>query len=274
MQSSPAYTVSDNASTINKAIRGKGYPHLRDAGHTFGLFLQHVYENEEDFQRFMKEVNGVKFREIMRPAAYLLPPKQRTTARFMNLSGTAARAFAMLRSFACLTAEEQEIFGFIQERASIINEIHEVFCAVNPLLQGLKNEGISGSVVRSSLLKVKPLLTSPCKRISAVGRLTEAYIKEEYGKLPDKNKRWHISSDIIESLFGSYKGRKSPDAMNGVTKQLFFLPALTRMSGDAKIDTGCFKHYLEQVFLKDLDLRRCNHLSENRTVKRKKIFRA
>jgi hypothetical protein len=46
------------------------------------------------------------------------------------------------------------------------------------------------------------------------------------------------------------------------------------MSGDTKIDSGCFKRYLEQVFLKDLDTWRYNHLSENRTVKRKKILRA
>jgi hypothetical protein len=44
------------------------------------------------------------------------------------------------------------------------------------------------------------------------------------------------------------------------------------MSGDTKIDTGCFNHDLEQVLLKDLDSWRCNHLSENRTVKRKKYF--
>jgi transposase-like protein len=75
MNGSPAYVVSDNASTIRKAVRDKGYIHIRDAGHTFGLFVQQVYEKERDFQLFMKEVSGVKFREIMRPTAYLLPPK-------------------------------------------------------------------------------------------------------------------------------------------------------------------------------------------------------
>ena len=41
--------------------------------------------------------------------------------------------------------------------------------------------------------------------------------------------------------------------MNGVTKQIFFLPVPTKMKGDTKIDNNCFKGYLERVFPKDLD---------------------
>ena len=57
--------------------------------------------------------------------------------------------------------------------------------------------------------------------------------------------------------------------MNGVTKQIFFLPVPTKMKGDTKIDNNCFKGYLERVFPKDLDTWRDTHLSVNRTVKRK-----
>ena len=87
----PAYAVSDNAGTISKAVRDKAYSHVRDVGHSFGLFLQQVYEKNEIFKSFMQEVVQVKFREIMRPTAYLLPPKQHTISRFMNLSETARR---------------------------------------------------------------------------------------------------------------------------------------------------------------------------------------
>jgi hypothetical protein len=85
-------------------------------GHTFGLFVQKLYEKSEDFQSFIKEVNGVKFREIMRSSAYLLPPKQRTIARFMNLSTTIAWAKKLLKSFPRLNEEEQAVFQFIKDK--------------------------------------------------------------------------------------------------------------------------------------------------------------
>jgi hypothetical protein len=272
MNGSPAYVISDNASTITKAVRDKGYIHFRDVGHTFGLFVQQTYEKEEDFQMFMKDVNGVKFREIMRPTAYLLPPKQRTIARFMNLSGTIDWAVAILKSFDRLNPSEQDVFCFIHKYRQIIMEMEEVFKNVNSLLQRLKKEGISATTARKCLAAVKMLQASHHQRVSSVGRLIEEYIKEESGKQNILDAKCHISSDIIESLFGSYKKRKSPNAMNGVTKQIFLLPLMTRMKAETGIHNACFKTYLEHVFLKDLDDWKDTHLSVNGTVKRKKIL--
>jgi hypothetical protein len=274
MNGSPAYVVSDNASTISKAVRDKGYIHLRDVGHTFGLFVQQTYEKEEDFQLFMKDVNGVKFREVMRPTAYLLPPKQRTIARFMNLSGTIDWAVKILKSFDRLNPSEQDVFNIIHKHRQIIMEMEEVFKTVNSLLQRLKKEGISATTARKCLFAVKMLQASQHQRVSSVGRLIEEYIKEESDKQNILDAKCHISSDIIESLFGSYKERKSPNAMNGVTKQIFLLPLMTRMKAETGILNTCFKTYLERVSMKDLDDWKDTHLSVNGTVKRKKILYA
>jgi hypothetical protein len=37
----------------------------------------------------------------------------------------------------------------------------------------------------------------------------------------------------IELLFRCYKARKSPNAMSGVSKQIFFLPVPTKIDNDA-----------------------------------------
>jgi hypothetical protein len=272
MGSPPAYVVSDNASTLSKAAQAKGYAHVRDVGHSIGLFLQQVYEKQEDFRCFMKGVNEVKFREVMRSTAYLLPPKQRAIARFMNLSGTIDWADAMLKAFGKLSAEEQAVFSFIKEFRPIIKELQAVFRVINTLLARLKNEGMSAASSRWCLSRIQSMRVSPRSRVAAVGRLVSEYITKEYGKLADRNKRWHISSDVIESMFGSYKERKSPNRLNGVTKQIFILPLLSRMKSAHGMDNDYFKHCLEHVFLRDLDTWRLGHLSENRTVKRKKLL--
>jgi hypothetical protein len=64
---------------------------------------------------------------------------------------------------------------------------------------------------------------------------------------------WHISSDIVESVSGVYKVRKSPNALNGVTPSVLMLPLLTGVnpeSGCVRVD---FKRALESVFLRDID---------------------
>ena len=271
MGTPPAYVVSDNGSTITKAVRKKGYVHVRDIGHSVSLFVQHTYENAKDFRAFAKKVSAVKFRETMRATAYLLPPKQRTVARFMNISHTVSWAFKMSKSIARLNAEERKVFRFINRHKPLINELKEVFITVNSVLKHLKNKGISKANAHEALSEIKSLTSSP-GRAADVGRLMEEYITKEYAKLSEKHKNWHISSDIIESMFGSYKAKKSPNAMNGVTKQIFFLPILTKMQGDTKIDNSCFKMYLEGVVLNDLNTWRDEHLSVNRVVKRKKLL--
>jgi hypothetical protein len=62
------------------------------------------------------------------------------------------------------------------------------------------------------------------------------------------------------------QSKKIAYAMNGVSKQIFFLPVLRKIKGNTKIDNRCFKSYLESVFLKDLDDWLNCHWSENRTV--------
>jgi hypothetical protein len=190
----------------------------------------------------------------------------------MNLSGTADWADSMLKSFDRLSPEEQDVFSFIPKHRQLIIEMKAVFQFINTLLQRMKIRGLSNTTVKSSLAEVKLLQTSSHQRVAAIGRLIEAYIREENGKRCDRDAKWHISSDIIESLFGSYKERKSPNAMNGVTKQIFFLPLLTRMKAETGLSNGCFKTFLEHVLLKDLDTWKDSHLSVNRTVKRKTLL--
>jgi hypothetical protein len=233
---------------LSKAAHAKGYAHVRDVGHSIGLFLQQVYEKQEDFRCFMKGGNEVKFRELMRSTAYLLPPKQRAIARFMNLSGTIDWADDMLKAFGKLSAEEQAVFSFIKEFRAIIKELQAVFRVINTLLARLKKEGMSAASSRWSLSHIQSMRISPRPRVAAVGRLVSEHIIKEYSKLAERTKRWNISSDVIESRFGSDKERKSPNRLNGVTKQIFYPALLSHMKSASGMDNDYFKHCLEHVF--------------------------
>ena len=54
-----------------------------------------------------------------------------------------------------------------------------------------------------------------------------AYFDEEQKLLKPSDKSHVISSDIIESMFGYYKGRKSPDKQAGITCSALVIPLRT-----------------------------------------------
>jgi len=271
---SPLYGISDNASSLTKAIRDKTYIHIRDVGHTLAMLIEREYKNDKDFQLLNKEIAAVKFRECMRPSAYLLPPKQRTIARFMNLSSVIDWADKMLKSFHQLTTEEQSLFKFLFKHRKLIIELQALLKQINHISKILKENGLSHKTANTCIEKMKKLLTSQDKKTVAVAKACIGYLNEEQGKLTAEKTQWHISSDIIESLFGNYKYRKSPNALNGVTKQVLILPLLTKVDANTSTINICFKTALENVFLTDLNKWKEVTLTDNLTVKRKNLLNA
>ena len=119
-----------------------------------------------------------------------------------------------------------------------------------------------------------PLLKSSSARVTEAAKECLAYLQEESIKLENEKSLWHISSDILESIFGIYKAHKSPNGLNGVTSHVLMLPLLTKSNPK----TGCvrldFKEALEHVFLRDIDKWKEDNLSENLAIKRRKTLNA
>jgi hypothetical protein len=274
MGSDPAYAVSDNASIMNRGIRESSLVHLRDVGHTLAMFLERQYRDAPDFLSLMKELARVKNREVMRPVAYLLPPKQRIIARFMNLAPCIRWAGKMSRLLDTLPPGEREVFQFLENHESLIRELNTVIPVFNRISTFMKEKGLSQKSVEESIQKLMPLVDGPFPRVSRAVKECMAYLREEAGKSSAGEDAWHISSDILESMFGAYKARKSPNALNGVTPYVLMLPLLTKVnpeSGSIHVD---FKQALESVFLRDIDQWADDNLSENLAVKRRKKLNA
>ncbi len=124
------------------------------------------------------------------------------------------------------------------------------------------------------LAKMEPLLLCPCQRVAAVAQACMDYLNEEKGKLTDEKTVWSVSSDIIESLFGDFKARKSPNSLNGITKLVFIVPLRTKIDAKTGMSSINFKSTLENVCLKELDTWQEENLTENQTVKRRKTLLA
>ena len=266
-EAKPVYVVSDNDTKLKKSIREMGYCHIPDVGHTLALAVENVYKTEPDFIAFSTELSAVKVKEVMRPASYLLPPRQRTIARFMNLSASIKWGIRLLKNYSKLTEEEQKVFSFVKTYRQLINELYNVFTQVNTVLERVKNNGIS---VKEAEECIKTMNANPCQSVreQKVMESIKTYLMETSAKIVTQDSVWQASSDIIESIFGTYKARKSKNPLHGITTYVLLLPMLTKMDENNKLTDFNCKQALEGVLLRDLTNWRDKHLTENLAIKR------
>jgi hypothetical protein len=266
----PLYAISDGGNNLKKGLKDSQLVRVCDVGHEIAKCVEQTYKHQEVFKAFSTDVAGVKFREIMKDTAYLLPPKQRAIARFMNLSDTVDWAINMLRVLPKLTQVEQQTFNFLRGYESLIKELEHVFEMVHKMLKIIKNEGISqGNIGKCTILmqqyitKIPPVLAT---------KMT-TYFKNEAGKITDKHTLWHASSDVIESLFGKYKQRAASNKLNGVTSLVLSLGLYSQFQEPNDQIKENTKKALQEVSMADLRTWKQAYLIKNQVVRRRKVFK-
>lgn len=98
------------------------------------------------------------------------------------------------------------------------------------------------------------------------------YFKSQADLLSNPGDTRNISSDIIESDFGIFKAKKSPNKLYGITSLVLMLPLYPKTIDFSVAENQNFKVRLANVKLKDIDLWAKEYLSENRVTLRSKTF--
>ena len=70
------------------------------------------------------------------------------------------------------------------------------------------------------------------------------YLKQQEEKLKSSYEAHNISSDIIESTFGVFKQKKSPNKLYGITPFVLFIPLHAKLKNDTATKTFNFKKHL------------------------------
>lgn len=258
------YLICDTDTTLCKAVADQGMLRIRDVGHEMARFLRQIFERKDDFKDFTYELAQVKFREIMKPSAYLLPPQARSQARFMNLSHSIEWARRMLLAWPKLSKEEQDIFAFLPRYRPLIEELSRIFDWLNPLLQHIKDKGLSHITCQDLQLQLKDhqKIAQSDREIKLIQRV-ETYLEEEKTKIADPTLCYHASSDIIESAFGLFKDRHSPNKLHGVTPSVLLLALRTRADPEKLTLNLDLKQAMEEISLEQIQHWRVEHLSPN-----------
>lgn len=270
---SPQYVISDNASIMLKAVKCAEMKHHHDISHSLGMFLERCYKEEEDFIAYTKSMSSAQSKHNMKKMAYLLPPRQRTIARFINLSNWVNWSQNMLQVYHTLSEEKRTLFAFVPANASFIDELSEVMGCINRIEEECKQNGFSHSTIKKCLEDIGKTLLGGNTRMKKLGEAISGYILKEGEMLENEENLHNNSSDIIESTFGVYKVKKSPNKLYGVTSFILLMPAYTKL-GTGKIPKDYpIKEHLENVRLREIHQWSNSNLTPNLVTKRINTFK-
>ena len=266
----PEYVISDNASIMTAGVSKAAFTLHRDISHSLGMLLERCYKNEEDFIAYTKKLTDAQLKYNMKKIAFLLPPKQRTIARFINLSDWVEWSRKMLNIYHNLSLEERTVFAFVPENASLIDELSEVIESLRYINEKCKHHGLSRMTIKQCL-EYSQILFRGNFRMRTLGDAICGFLLEEGKILENKTNTHNNSSDVIESAFGIYKQRKSPNKLYGVTSFILFIPAYTKLS-KKDVKNNSIKKHIENVKLAQIHQWEKANLMQNLVTKRIKTL--
>jgi len=269
----PKYIISDNASIMNKGVRCAHMSHQHDISHSLGMYLERAYKEQSDFKEYVKVMTESKFKYNMKKVAYLLPPTQRTIARFINLSSWVKWSSKMLDIYHSLTEDERRVFSFIPANASLIDELSDVSRSVERIEYICKHNGLSKTTLCKCQNEIEKYLLCGNLRMIELGKCIVEFLQKEVMLIKSNTAAHNNSSDIIESIFGRYKARKSTNKLNGVTSYVLFVPIYARLINKEQTQRFDFKAALEENLIEDIDTWTKKNLTPNLVQLRLKKFK-
>ena len=249
-------------------------PSTLDISHAMGTILKKAYGKQADFVAFTKILGEVRLQYHLTDKAFLLPPNMRTIARFMNMSSWVDWGQHMLHAYSILPKEKQEAYSFVPENKDLLDELAVAVDAVRHVEEICKTKGFNIATCNECKhYIIRNVIGNANNRRAMLGIRMLDYFKKEEALLVDDVQNDNISSDIIESDFGIFKMKKSPNKLYGITPFVLLIPLYPKLVNKSVTDTFNFKERLVNVKLKDVDSWATKNMSTNWVTERTKIFR-
>ena len=269
--SAPSYFLTDNGSNLSNAVSALGVPHHKDISHSFALFLKKIYENDGEFISFKKLIGNTKHLALS-GSAYLMPPKQRSTARFMNMYPVIEWAKKMSDNFSSLTKIEKFHFSFVQRYAGFIEEMNDVLGTFKAIMEICKKDGFSvENIARCRNIMNKTMLLGS-ERERMIYQLVNDYLNRESALLSEEHGVHNISSDLIESDFGIFKESMPSNKTAGFTESILYIPLRPKLHSAECIDNLDISTIMKRTKIIDITRWKEANLKPNPLVKRMNIL--
>jgi len=262
--------LSDEDSKLKNASRILEIAHVPDISHAIATCLKRVFGKAEDFLLFKKLIASYASKGVNQKLSYLCPPKQRTKARFMNLSRVVKWANKMLEKFSKLEKKEITFFKDLPAQRSFIKLLAECLALAKAVSLPFKLKGLSIQSIQEARAIMKKG-NSKNAYLSAFTEELKGYMTHYEQVINScEKKSIHVSSEIIESMFGKYKSKANSYALTGLTRLNLEIPIYGNTNN---INIADLTDALETISMVDLAEWIAKNSSDNQLVKRRTFFK-
>lgn len=234
----PRLIVSDQGSDIKKGIRDfQGwYPrtaYVPDVAHYGATLLEHAWDDQPRWQQFIKELQSTSAKVRQTKSAYLLAPRMRAKARFMNVHVQLrfARRVLKLLQREVPHPKAVEYYGWLtdyQEDLAVWEREHGV---VQTAIELVRVQGLHAGT--------GPLMEQAWGEIGSrdsTVRIAERLREYVTNYQPTaKDERFVASTEILESSFGKLKRIERQQSQDGMTGLVLVLGAMVGTCTDADL---------------------------------------
>jgi len=237
----PRAILSDKGSDINAGVNKYIEKHvlvspLYDISHKVACLLKKQLHENTRWNEFTAFANKMKSQLQQTPLAHLRPPKQRSKARYMNISPLvtwAQRGLILVthpkQTDKCLKSKLGGIIEY-KEEITIWSEMILVSEEVMHYMRTQYLEGNSKRRLKTYLKNTLPKLDTAMGE--AMQRELLAFIGEQQTECYYENEKLPISSEVIESVFGKQKYIEGDQRGNGFTGLILAIGAIVSTLSD------------------------------------------
>jgi len=230
----PRLIVSDQGSDLKKGIANFQTSHPRtvsvlDVAHYGATLLEHAWDNQPRWQQFVKDLQKASTKLRQTKAAYLLAPRMRPKARFMNVCVQLRFARRVLKLLAREVPHAQAVKYYrwlkdYQEDLVVWEREHGlVQTAIEVVrIEGLHTETLSR--LEEAWGKIDDLRRSSVR----IAEQLRGYIR--YFQPTKAGERFVASTEILESSFGKLKRIERDQSSDGLTGLVLALGAIVGTS--------------------------------------------
>lgn len=225
----PCQIVSDQGSDLRKGIAEfqSWYPrtaYVPDVAHYGATLLEHAWDDQCRWQQFIKELQNTSAKLRQTKSAYLLAPRMRSKARFMNVHVQLRFARGVLKHLDGVAphAKAVEYYGWLKDyRDDLASWVRE-HGLVQTTIELVRVEGLHAQT-QSLLDTAWGVIGSRDSTVRIAERL-RAYVTNYQPKAQDE--RYVASTEILESSFGKLKRIERQQSQDGLTGLVLVLGAM------------------------------------------------
>ena len=232
----PVQVVSDSGSDLKKGLRnivetGRFTMKITtDVTHFIANLLKTKYQDHPQFQALLTHLTATKQRLLQTALAYLVPVAVRAKSRFLNLPAIAAwttRMLAYLRALPTTSPQKPQAREHVLAQVGWITDFREFLRTFQqempplPALQHLlKTTGLTAKTYAQARQCVQQIPDD------ALHQPLYEYIDTERASVLQRAQVSLLTSDVLESLFRTYKHLAKPHGLSEINRMSFAIPCL------------------------------------------------